>query len=162
MATVVTEGRFRLTVPEGVRVRKFDDSSHGLSHCMKAVDRVVDDGRRTILVEVKDFSPRKDLEPRALKERDVGSWVGKFRDSLLYLWAEEACGHERWCVVLLCGIDRALMNVPLTALRRQLPEGIPREVRTGWRRAPVGRALVLAPAGWRRLFPDWRLDEIRT
>ena len=40
--TVLTEGKLQLTISNAVAARKFDDASHKLSHCMKAVDFVVE------------------------------------------------------------------------------------------------------------------------
>ena len=37
-----------------VDARKFDDSSHGLSHCMKAVDFIVEHPNRYLFIEFKD------------------------------------------------------------------------------------------------------------
>jgi hypothetical protein len=40
---VLTEGKLQIKLPAGAIGRKFDDSaSHGLSHCMKAVDFIVE------------------------------------------------------------------------------------------------------------------------
>ncbi|MBF0179998.1 MAG: hypothetical protein HQM03_08245 [Magnetococcales bacterium] len=39
--TVLTEGHLQITLPPGVVGRKFDDASHGLSHCMQAVDFII-------------------------------------------------------------------------------------------------------------------------
>ena len=37
--TILTEGNLQITFPQDANVRKFDDDqSHGLSHCMKAVE----------------------------------------------------------------------------------------------------------------------------
>lgn len=41
--TVLAEDDLQITLPSGVVGRKFDDeTSHGLSHCMKAVDFIVE------------------------------------------------------------------------------------------------------------------------
>lgn len=55
--TTLSEGDLRLTVPDPANGRQFDDAQHGLSHCMKAVDWVVDLPERTCFVEVKDPKP---------------------------------------------------------------------------------------------------------
>ena len=38
--TVLTEGNLQIAVNNAVNARKFDDQTHGMSHCMKAVDFV--------------------------------------------------------------------------------------------------------------------------
>jgi hypothetical protein len=40
--TVFTEGNLQITFPSGVAAKKFDHSGHGLTHCMKAVDFIVE------------------------------------------------------------------------------------------------------------------------
>lgn len=41
--TVLIEGNLQITIPGAVQARKFDDgASHGLTHCMKAVDFIVE------------------------------------------------------------------------------------------------------------------------
>ena len=40
--TVLQEGNLRFTFDGDVRAWKFDDEAHGLSHCMKAVDFIVE------------------------------------------------------------------------------------------------------------------------
>ncbi|MGC8733127.1 MAG: hypothetical protein ACP5RC_12855, partial [Halothiobacillaceae bacterium] len=53
--TVLAEGDLQITLPAGVVGRKFDDeASHGLSHCMKAVDFIIELEDRTYFVEFKD------------------------------------------------------------------------------------------------------------
>ena len=37
MTAVLTEGNLQITISDAVSQRKFDDASHGLSHCMKAM-----------------------------------------------------------------------------------------------------------------------------
>ncbi len=92
--TVLTEGTLQLTISGAVDARKFDDARHGLSHCMKAVDFVVELRDRYLFIEFKD--PQ---DPKALtKDRDkfIKNFQSgqldedlkyKYRDSFLYEWA---------------------------------------------------------------------------
>ena len=53
--TTLSEGDLRLTLPASVNGRKFDDDEqHGLSHCMKAVDWILELPDRICFIEVKD------------------------------------------------------------------------------------------------------------
>ena len=53
--TTLREGNLQITFPQGAKVRRFDDrASHGLSHCMKAVDFIVEEVNRTSFIELKD------------------------------------------------------------------------------------------------------------
>ena len=98
--TTLTEGNLRITFPGAMNVRKFDSpESHGLTHCMKAVDFIVEDDDRVLFIEFKDPD-----HPRATdeeKERFVESFRSgrldedlkyKYRDSLLYEWASGNVG----------------------------------------------------------------------
>lgn len=51
----LTEGNLKISFPDDAKARKFDDSkTHGLSHCMKAVNFVVEDKHRIYFIEFKD------------------------------------------------------------------------------------------------------------
>ena len=52
--TVLREGNLQITINNAIEARKFDDASHGLSHCMKAVDFFVELPDRYLFIEVKD------------------------------------------------------------------------------------------------------------
>ena len=51
---ILTEGDLQFDFSAATSARRFDDASHGLSHCMKAVDFVVELDDRILFVEVKD------------------------------------------------------------------------------------------------------------
>lgn len=55
MSTTLREGELQISLPKSVQGRKFDDQTHGLSHCMKAVDWIIDLPDKVYLVEVKDL-----------------------------------------------------------------------------------------------------------
>ena len=65
--TTFTEDDLQVTFNNVVHARRFDDSSHGLSHCMKVVDFVVELHDRYLFIEFKDpvrtFLPRIALPP---------------------------------------------------------------------------------------------------
>ena len=52
--TVLTEGNLQIAVNNAVNARKFDDQTHGMSHCMKAVDFVFELADRYLFIEFKD------------------------------------------------------------------------------------------------------------
>ena len=52
--TTLVEGDLQLELPDTVMGRRFDDAGHGLSHCMSAVDWIVELAAQTCFVEVKD------------------------------------------------------------------------------------------------------------
>ena len=93
--TRLQEGDLRIALPNPAKVSKFDDpASHGLSHCMKAVDFVVEFEDWTLFLEVKDpDDPRaasRERQKRAARFRSDEldqDLVQKYRDSFLYQWA---------------------------------------------------------------------------
>lgn len=93
--TELTEGNLRIGFPDAAKVRKFDDpQAHGLSHCMKAVDFMVEETDRVLFIEFED------PEHPGSKEEDREEFIDtlksgklhealkyKYRDSFLYEWA---------------------------------------------------------------------------
>jgi hypothetical protein len=114
-----------------LEAKVFDDESHGLSHCMKAVDFVVAYPDFDLLVEVKDpdntkATPEQRAEflKKVESEQLIRDLVMKCRDSWLYRWAE---GREKpaYYVVLL---QLSALRPPLLVgfsdrLKRALPVG---------------------------------------
>ena len=59
-----TEGELQITVTDAVSARKFDGDSHRLSHCMKAVDFIVELPDCYLFIEFKDLrTPQPPNEP---------------------------------------------------------------------------------------------------
>jgi hypothetical protein len=67
--TVFTEGNLQITFPSGVAAKKFDHSGHGLTHCMKAVDFIVELTDRYLFIEFKDPE-----HPDSRKKKEKNSW----------------------------------------------------------------------------------------
>ena len=159
--TRLQEGDLRIALPSAARVSKFDDpATHGLSHCMEAVDFVVELEDRTLFLEVKDPD-----DPRA-GSRDRRRWaarfksdgldqdlVQKYRDSFLYQWALGRVQKPIHYGVLV-GLEQ-LTDADLLsradALRRKLPIDVPTS--TGWVRFPVAACHVFNANSWNRSLP---------
>ena len=71
--TVLSEGDLRLTLPGRTSARVFDDQHHGLSHCMTAVDWILDLPERIYFIEVKDPE-----DPEARRYRDANDFLQDF------------------------------------------------------------------------------------
>ena len=155
------EGDLRIALPSSAKVPKFDDpASHWLSHCMKAVDFVVEFEDRTLFLEVKDPD-----DPRAAS-RERQRWaarfrsdeldqdlVQKYRDSFPYQWA---LGRVKkpihyWVLVGLEQLTEADLLSRADALRRKLPVNVPTS--TGWLRFPVAACNVFNANSWNRSLP---------
>ncbi len=153
-----------LSYPDNAHVRRFDDDhAHGLSHCMKAVDVLIEEPNRLIFVEIKDpeqaqSQQRLDEFVERVENRSlIPALYRKYRDSFLYRWAEGAwnSNSERWYVVVVTGLDDALLLSLFEDLKRQLPfEGLP----NSWQRGLADKCLVLSLDKWNQEFPTYPLQ----
>ena len=167
--TTLTEGNLRITFPRDANVRKFDSpESHGLTHCMKAVDFIVEDDDRVLFIEFKNPDhPRategarnefaKDFESGRLDE----DLKYKYRDSLLYEWAS---GNARkpihyW---ILIGMDH-LTDAELLARTDDLKGKLPlRGPRSGaWTRPICAGCMMFNIRTWNRSLPNFPVSRIR-
>ena len=87
---LLTEGNLEITINHEISARKFDGSGHGLSHCMRAVDFVVEFPNRHLFIEVKDpQDPRAPITAaRAYAQRLLS---GGITDELKYKIATLSC-----------------------------------------------------------------------
>lgn len=155
---VLTEGELEFDFPAAIQAMKFDDGGHGLSHCMKAVDFIVELADRYLFVEVKDPADTKATpERQATFETKLKSGAlckaltGKLRDSLLYRWAAERLDKPVFYLVLLelpLPLDPAAYVTLNDALMVELPT---KNLPTTWARPLVQGAAVLNMAQWNRL-----------
>ena len=129
----LTEGELEFVFEGAVSARKFDGDDHGLTHCMKAVDFIIEFVNRYLFVEVKD--PQ---DSRAT-EQNRREWIEKFtsgrldhslkykyRDSFLYEWAAGRGDKPIVYVVLIAldSLDGALMLSRQDQLREQASAGL--------------------------------------
>ena len=93
----LTEGELEFVFKGAVSARKFDDDKHGLSHCMKAVDFIVELGGGYLFIEVKDPQNAPEHEKRKwiqLTSGNLEKFKYKYRDSFLYEWGEGRCKNQ--------------------------------------------------------------------
>jgi len=160
--TVLREGALELTLPHGVKGRKFDDRDHGLSHCMKAVDFVVEDPDRVLFIEFKDPDhPHADADRREAFLQDLLSGakdddlVRKYRDSFIYRWAENA-GEKPiiYCVLIAAWrLDEAMLLARTEELKRKLPVEGPAS--GAWQRQIVAGCGVFNLETWNKHLPQY-------
>ena len=154
--SILTEGNLRFDFSAALNVRRFDDqATHGLSHCMKAVDFIVELQRRTIFVEVKDpDNPNAKPANRSTFIQELQSGVlenqftHKFRDSFLYEWASDSLRKPVHYVVLVAlqSLTSADLLTRTDALKRVLPAG--RGLPRCWARPIAGGCIVVNLATW--------------
>lgn len=156
----LVEGDLQITFNNPLNARRFDDPrAHGLSHCMKAVDFVVEMQRHYQFIELKDLRNPQTSVPslqRFMGEFKSGvldeSLKYKFRDTFLYEWASGKATKPIDYFVIITGIPKPLLLQRHTKLRRKLPRLGPNGQR--WRRALVRRVGVFNIQTWNLSFPN--------
>lgn len=167
MATFVEfmEGAIHFLFASAVSQRKFDEEGsvgHGLSHCMKAVDRIVEFEDRLLFIEVKDpqgdrshTKEENEAFVNQFKSRKLDADLKyKYRDSFLYEWASNRAEKPIYYYVLFADetLDSALLSARSSALGSQLPINGPRD--EPWPRPFVHGCVVFNIASWNKRFPD--------
>lgn len=160
--TTFREGTINIAFPDAVSVRKFDDEMHGLSHCMKAVDFVVETKDRYIFIEVKDpqhpdgrHEDREKWVRRFLSGNIDEDFKYKYRDSFLYAWASDKAKKPIYYFILVAldTLTEADLIARTDDLKRKLPvEGPPSGV---WKRKIVAGCAVFNMSCWNRLLTDY-------
>ncbi len=161
------EGALELRIPEGVHAERMDDEkAHGLSHCMKAVDFVVEEQDRVLFIEFKDpdhphakNKDRKKFEEFLQSGGLVSDLVGKYRDSFLYRWAEGK-GVERVVYCVLIAMER-LEKAQLLAMTDELKRRLPVQGPKRWRRQIAVDAKVFNLASWNTYFARYPVTRIQ-
>ena len=158
----LTEGNLRISITGAVNVRKFDDERHGLSHCMKAVDFIIELPDRYLFIEFKD-PDAPNIPPPARAEFMQSLQEGqrdeelkyKYRDSFLYEWASGRADKSIYYLVLIAQRDLSPGDMVrrTDALERILPLQLPSSV--AWTRLIVAGCGVFNIASWNRNFPDY-------
>ena len=166
--SVLNEGNLQVTFDGEIDARKFDEEpSHGLSHCMKAVDFIIEFPDYYLFVEFKD--PQHPDAPQQLRDEFIQEFKSgkldeelkyKYRDSFLYEWASGRADKPVHYYVLVA--DEALSAAELTvrtdALARALPVKGPRS--GSWTKQIVQSCLVFNIKSWNRRLPEFPLIRV--
>lgn len=160
--TVLKEGDLQITIGDAINARKFDDADHGLSHCMKAVDFIVELLDCYLFIEIKDVQAHQTPEQsrnqflRRIKSGQLDEDLKyKYRDSFLYEWASGRADKPIDYLVLIAtdALDNALLLNRTEDLKRKLPLLGPQG--RLWPRPPVRRCGVFNIASWSNRFPQY-------
>ena len=162
---VLTECDLQITITDAVCARKFDDASHRLSHCMKAVDFIVELPDRYLFIEFKDpqnpnasKENRKDFIERFKTGCMDNDLTRKYRDSFLYEWASGRADKPVDYLVLV-----ALDTLPTPLLRhrrRELERKLPMNGPGGhpWPRPIASSCAVFNIEMWNKQFPGYPIE----
>ena len=148
---------------------KFDETNntsphyHGLTHCMKGVDFIVELKDAWLFIEIKDpGNPQATEERRAIFEEKITSGqlitelVQKYRDTFLYRWAEKKIDKPIKYVCLIT-LENALISKLMSDLKRQLPE---RKPNARWQQ-PIAHSCVVTNFNtWNHNFGQWPVSRV--
>ena len=165
--TVFTEGSLQITINDAVTARKFDAAGHGLSHCMKAVDLIIELEDRYLFIEFKDpqHPDASDLSTGEYLESFKNAQLDedfkyKYRDSFLYEWASGRV-EKPVDYLLLIALD-TLTSPLLRHRRREMERKLPLRGPDGgpWARPIVRGCGVFNIDSWNRNFPAYPVSRL--
>jgi len=169
VAFITDDGDIKITLPDHVVARRFDDSTHGLSHCMKAVDYIIEMKERIVFLEIKDpDNPKAKSENctiflKSLRSGKIDSELKtKFRDSFLYEWA---CGRTEkpihfWFLIGAEMLDSGQLIRRTESLKSQLPIYGP--AGKPWKNTFVAGCLVMNLSAWNKQLIDFPATRLST
>ena len=165
MTTTFTEGNLQILFPAGTAARRFDDDQHGLTHCMKAVDFIVELPDRYLFIEFKDPQHPGSLERDRTKfiqgflaGRIDEDFKYKYRDTFLYEWASGRANKPIYYCVLVA-MD-TLTEADLITRTDDLKQKLPVEGPSAgtWKRPIVAGCAVFNVSSWNKNFPDYTVS----
>ena len=124
---ILQEGNLQFDFNNVIGAFKFDEEDksketyHGLSHCMKAVDFIVETDENYYFVEVKDYTHPSDIfSDNKYYNALINTLIMKFRDSFLYRWAENRLDKP---IIYVCLLELENPMIPkiMKDLRHRLP-----------------------------------------
>lgn len=158
--TVLMEGDLQISIENALNARKFDGADHGLSHCMKAVDFVVELSDRYLFIEFKDPQhPKSEPENREQFMQDFNSGLldeqlkYKYRDSFLYEWASGRADKPVHYYVLIAIED--MDDVAFQHKTDDLGSKLPLKEAASWNRPIVAACQVFNLRLWNRYLPNF-------
>ena len=165
---ILREEGLQIEFPNGTNVRKFDDNTtHGLSHCMKAVDFIVELKDRYYFIEFKDPDNPKALQKQQ-DEWDISlinkslhmKLTYKYRDSFLYLWATDSIDKPVFYLVLLC--RESLTEYEMMHQKDKLAKILPtaKTSKHLFKRNFVEDCEVFNLKTWNKRFPKYPISRI--
>ncbi len=157
-----SEEDLELEVRRVVDARKFDNSpSHGLSHCMKAVDFIVERPDSYLFIEFKDpqdpkakAQARKEFSRNFKRGKLDEDFKYKFRDTFLYEWAAGRVDKpvDYLMLIALDSLTVTELGTRTVELQRKLPLENPNPGM--WIRPLVRSCTVFNIASWNSKFSD--------
>ena len=159
MTDVLLERDLEISVDNALNVRKVDDPSRELQHCMKTVDFIIEWQDSYYFIEFKD--PEHPLATAQARREFIDSIESggldedlkyKCRDSFLNEWASGRADKPiyYWVLIGLTRLSASELQRRTDSLRRIIPVQAP----TSWIRPVVAGCGVFNIATWNRNFPE--------
>ncbi len=163
---IIVEGDLKFDFSNALNCRKFDSEDHGLSHCMKAVDFIVELRDRILFVEVKDPQhPRSPSTEIAKFERKLRSnrlireeLVPKCRDSFLYEYAMENITKPIYFLVLIA--LTTLTEPDIISQKNNLKQHILVDGVSRWKRQLIHDCFIFTIASWNRNLSQFPVTRV--
>lgn len=161
------EGDLKVEFRSVFDARKFDDASHGLSHCMKAVDFIVERSDCYLFIEFKDLQdpgiPAQNLQDiiqgflRGAIDEDLKY---KYRDSFLFEWASGRADKpvDYLVVVALDSLTARELVARTDDLNRKLP--LQKSKSNPWTRPFVRSCTVFNLTSWNSNLPGFPISRL--
>lgn len=166
--TSLAEGDLQIALPAGAAGRKFDDgATHGLSHCMKAVDFIVELDERILFIEFKgpDHPAAQPKDRNTFLTKILSGGLDsdlktKYRDSFLYEWGAGRVTKPIYYLVLIgaSSLSEAELLARTDALRRQLPAHGPGD--RPWKKPFVAGCGVMNIETWNKALPQFPVNRL--
>ncbi len=166
--TILDEGDLRFDFGSALSARKFDGEDHGLTHCMSAVDFIVEMPDRALFIEIKDpqhpSAQQRNIDEfvRSLQSDSLikRKLVPKCRDSYLY---ELSMGRVKKPVhyvvlVALNTLSDADLGQQTDLLNKSIPvDGPPRRP---WIHKFIQGCMVMNLETWRKYLPKFPVQRL--
>lgn len=159
---LLREGSLQFDFTGALNAFKFDEQSsssttfHGLSHCMKAVDFVVEYLDHYLFIEIKDPSDPARYGSERDKAELLKNLATKFRDTFIYRWAEDKLDKpvRYQCLVEL---DNAQTLYLMDQLKHLLPVS---KAPSRWRKPLASFCAVSNTATWNKTFTNVQVTRV--
>jgi hypothetical protein len=165
--TFLRENDLEIRLPADATGRRFDGDNHGLSHCMKAVDFIVEMPDRIYFIEIKDpdqtvnEAGRKQFSDELSSGKIDEELKTKFRDTWIYEWAERRITRKPVYYLILIAFEKLTaseLSARKSGVERKLPVLGPSK--QTWQRPFVRGCAVLNLAAWNRTFANMPIRRI--
>ena len=163
--TILVEGDLQISIDDSMDIRRFDGPEHGLTHCMKAVDFVIEMPDRFLYIEFKD--PDHPHVQDRNRQRFIRDFTGrvlveelkqKYRDSFLYEWATGRGNKPVHFAVLVAMSD--LTEDILISKTEELARELPVSGASSWNRPIAHSCTMYNVESWNRLLPGIPVSRI--